>query len=1117
MPYLVNLLESETPDVFCVNEYGVNPEVAKHPSFKGYQRITEDLQTPAAGVAIYVRSGYADQARLVSVKHGMRWAQVAAIDINDMRIITTYRSPNMPDEDFDEFIRTIDKHLTKKTLIMSDMNVHADWMDYVAEKGQPNIKSKQKLLDFFKDKALLQFNFMPTRNKAILDIALCNDHNAITTCNVIRDWHAPKVDHCPLKVEIRLKVWHQDIQIIRPKRKIDVKAFKKQIKAADLSGFLQCENINVLDNLLTSITTKAIEDSTPEIELDLNKPPPDPEFKMSAKTEALYDKQKAAYKRNDKKGAKKIAKKVRVSLRADKLKWMQMKAKDLDSNPEEVWKMINQATDKGSMRGGLRLDETTEVLEFDPEKKPDILATRYGSVMTPKTTSSCDPDDLMGSEVQIGLTDIKIEEADILEAAKKANNSWANDHVGLNMKLVKMTVAHFMPILLVMFNLSMMMSAMAESWLTALITPVPKKGDPTLAKSFRPVTIEQTWLRLLESIVNTAIVTYLESISFFHRMQFGFRKGRSCVHNLTDYWGFVVDLMTRRGMVDVVYADTSAAFDRLSHGILLDKLYHECGIAGNLWKWMRAWLSNRVQFVRIGKNRSRNIEVTSSCLQGSCLGTTCWNIYINQLCFLIEETIYDLDIEDCCFWFYADDFKLAYYPSESNVRKVNKLLKIICKEMRLLHLAFNPAKCSVLTMGKKNKKHQIYMQDDAGKDVLLSRVTTERDLGLMVDADGSFRTMRERSLRLAETTAKFLSRVFKVHVWNTLVQTYHSHVFSRLSYASELWRQSTDTFMKSTDVMYEHYFKYAKPPNNAWPPFTPSQLLLRKDLVFLNAIYNDIGPVEKWKVFPENDTSSETRLTRSKSREDAVKLMNNRWSKNLILQRNLHIWNVIPLAIRTSGKKSFKSYIDEILLPSLPSNTLRVELINGEMRKKWKRKEEHVLRAKEIAALNENIGNERSEAPDPLFNEELFEDNFLRSTWCRRLNSTKSKETISILEEYAPYQLLCYCPSATCRAEVTLFEEQYGPARQFLKAYAKEGRAYDANGQIRKKFAQRVIKRPSSITGMTHPIPSSVTANQAMQDAPSLDDASAVTRRTSSATTKLPAAPNNWDQGLFYR
>ena len=1115
MPYLINLLETASPDVFCINEYGVNPEFPKHPKFNGYERVSVDLQIPAAGVAIFVKSGYADQVRLVSVKHQMRWAQVAAIDINDMRIATIYRSPNMPDEEYDELIRVIDKFLTNKTIIVSDMNVHADWLEFLAEKNQPYVKSKQKLLNFFKDKGLLQFNFMPTRKKAILDVALTNDHNSMMSCHVLRDWHAPQVDHCPVQVEMRLKVWHQDIRIVRPKRKIDLKQFKKRIFNVDVENMGSCGDINRIDAYLTKATIEAMEAATPEIEIDLNKPPPDPEFKMSKKTETLYDRQKNLYKRRDFKGAKRVSKKVRESLQNDKRKWMTAKARDLDADPQEVWKMINQATDKGSMRGGLRIDEDTETLEFDPEKKPDILATRYGSVMTPKTVPTCDPDDMEGSEVQIGLTNIDITEGDILDAANRANNSWASDHVGLNMKVTKLAVKHFLPLLILMFNLSMTMSVMADTWLTALIVPVPKKGDPTLAKSWRPVTIEHTWLRLIESIVNVTIVTYLESISFFHRMQFGFRKGRSCVHNLTDYWGFVADLMVRRGAVDVVYADTSAAFDRLSHGILLDKLYYECGIAGNLWKWMRAWLSNRVQFVKVGKNRSRNIDVTSSCLQGSCLGTTCWTIYINQLLFLIEETIYDLEIEDCCFWYYADDFKLAYFPSEANTKKVNKLLKIICKEMRQLHLTFNPTKCSVLTIGKKNKKYEVKKQDVLGNDVPLVRVTTERDLGLWVDSDGTFTTMKERSLSTAETTAKFLSRIFKVHVWNTLVQTYHSHVFSRLSYASELWRQTTETFAKSVDIIYEMYFRYAKAPSNAWPPYTPSQLLLRKDLILLHAINNDIGPVEKWKIFPEKISTSvvDNRVTRSQSREEAVKLMNKRWSKNLILQRNVETWNSIPLAIRTADKRSFKIYVDEKILPTLSSEVLRTELINGEMRKKWKRKEEYVLRAKEVAALNENIGNERSVMPDPLYNERLFEDNFLRSSWCSKKNSTKAKTTIALLEEYAPYQLLCHCTALECKTDVYLFETKYGPSRNYLKAWVRDFKVFDSNGQIKKKFAQRFSVKSGSLGSSSFTYyPSSREDDALVADPPLVEE-----QASRQATAITAAAPQDWDASLFYK
>ena len=49
---------------------------------------------------------------------------------------------------------------------------------------------------------------------------------------------------------------------------------------------------------------------------------------------------------------------------------------------------------------------------------------------------------------------------------------------------------------------------------------------------------------------------------------------------------------------DVIYFDTSKAFDTVSHSILLNKLW-SIGITGVLWTWFRDYLSNCYQTVTI--------------------------------------------------------------------------------------------------------------------------------------------------------------------------------------------------------------------------------------------------------------------------------------------------------------------------------------------------------------------------------------------------------------------------------------------------------------------------------------------------------------------------------------
>ena len=1131
MPYLNALLDDNAPDVVCFNEYGVDPATAVHWSFPGYVRMAADLQVPKAGVAIFIRNGYRDQVRLVDIRHGLRWSQFSAIDVNDLRILSIYRSPNMPEEELAGFLEVLGKTVKEvpndhKILIVSDLNVHADWQEYVAT-GNHDRRIHQSLLDFCLENGLVQMNYQPTRNEACIDVALTDKAQDIMSCNVVFNQDIDHVDHRPVLTVVKLKVWHQDVEIIRPKKKYDDKVFHKELKKVNQDFLLQQEDVNQLNTNITNIVLRAMDEAIPEIEVDNNKTKKPLQFQMSDASRELLERERSLRRRRDVKGAAKVKKKLQASIKNDQRGWTMAKAKDLDKNTDEVWKLINQATDRGSLRGGLRLREEDTELEFRPQEKTEILMTRYASVMTPKTHPTCDPMDLEGSEVRggVGLTEFEVDEDLVLESVKKANNSWADDHVGLNMYMLKKAAMVLLPIFVLMVNLTLDACKLADPWLTALIAPVPKKGDPTLAKNLRPVTIEHAILRLVEIVVNTLLVAYLNSRNFFHRCQFGFRQGHSCIHNLIDFWSFTTDLMRKKGAVDVVYADTSAAFDRLSHGILLDKLYHEAGVAGKALAWIKAWLTGRKQFVKMGKFKSRVEDVTSSCLQGSCLGTTLWNVYINQLCFQIEDMIKDLGIPEgeCHFWLYADDIKIAFFPSADNARKVNRLLKMICKEMTNLHLAFNPSKCSVLTMGVNNPRYRLYMQDPTGNNTLLKRVKVERDLGLMVDADGSFNTMYNKGLQTAKTTAKFLSKVFEKAVWRVKLQTYHSHVFSRMAYASELSRKTTLEATKEYDLVYEHFFKFVHPPKNAWAPFTPTQLLQRKDLFLLHDIFKEKSPVNPSAVFP-----SETRtnmVTRSQGERAAHKLIESKWTRNLLLQRNIDIWNSIPLAIRTSGSKIFRQYVDEDVLPKMESNRLREDLMSGELRKKWLRWSDHMekVRQRQRINLEEGLPSNVTPEPIPMLDDDDNVDDFIVSEHCERENSRKSAKTVEILGIYAPYSLLCHCSKAPCKAEVIKFELKYGSLRQFPKAYVVEGVAKDKYGKIRKPFAQR-------FSGVTKAIQLGSNREEPRNERrprggfPSFDSFRQATvpthtGRPEPVTAYTAGLPPNWDadiQSLFY-
>ena len=61
---------------------------------------------------------------------------------------------------------------------------------------------------------------------------------------------------------------------------------------------------------------------------------------------------------------------------------------------------------------------------------------------------------------------------------------------------------------------------------------------------------------------------------------------------------------------DVIYLDFKKAFDSVAHNELLCKLW-KFGITGDLWLWVRAYLSNRVQYVSICQSTSPTLPVSN--------------------------------------------------------------------------------------------------------------------------------------------------------------------------------------------------------------------------------------------------------------------------------------------------------------------------------------------------------------------------------------------------------------------------------------------------------------------------------------------------------------------------
>ena len=148
---------------------------------------------------------------------------------------------------------------------------------------------------------------------------------------------------------------------------------------------------------------------------------------------------------------------------------------------------------------------------------------------------------------------------------------------------------------------------------------------------------------------------------------------------------------------DIAYIDLAKAFDKVSHSKLLHKLSYY-GVSGNLYKWLKSYLLDRKQRVKINDSFSNFSPVISGVPQGSVIGPLLFLIYINDLPNIIKPPIYAS--------LFADDAKLLYSfkPTESCL-PLQCALDELSDWMKIWELEIAPTKCVVMRIGNKNPVH----------------------------------------------------------------------------------------------------------------------------------------------------------------------------------------------------------------------------------------------------------------------------------------------------------------------------------------------------------------------------------------------------------------------------
>lgn len=390
----------------------------------------------------------------------------------------------------------------------------------------------------------------------------------------------------------------------------------------------------------------------------------------------------------------------------------------------------------------------------------------------------------------------EFDEEDVSDAIRKMKSSAIPGPDGIpSIVLIKCSSSICGPLRSI-FNKSVSQAVFPQCWKKSVMFPAFKKGNKRDISNYRGVTSLCAGSKLLEILVSHKL--FCAAKSYISQDQHGFFPGRSTATNLVQFTSSCLKSMEKEGQVDAVYTDLKSAFDRVNHQILLAKL-DRLGVATNIVRWMKSYLTDRQLNVRLGIIESEPFTNHSGVPQGSNLGPLLFSIFFNDVCLVVPQG---------CRIVYADDFKIYWHVKSINdCRMLQTIIDMFASWCERNLLVISVKKCSVISFTRKRTPiiWTYHILDEP-----VERTSVVKDLGVMLDSELNFREHYNCIINKANRNLGFIFRISsEFRDPYCLRSLYFSLVRSLLETAVVVWSPYHNIWISRIEKIQSKFVRYA--------------------------------------------------------------------------------------------------------------------------------------------------------------------------------------------------------------------------------------------------------------------------------------------------------------------